>query len=460
MTIQSLVARLRARTAPDAPSTLNRQLFQLAWPSLVESLLQTMLGVVDLMFVGSLGPDAIAGVGLGSRLMMVLQVLFMGLSVGNTALVARAVGAKDKPEAERIAKQSLVISTFLSLLIAAAGLFYSREIIGMMGATAEVTTIGAGFLRIIASFSVFMAVMMIGGGTLRGSGDTRTPLVITAVINLVNILFAYLLIFGNLGFPRMGAIGSAAATTIARGVGAVLMLYVLFRRGSVLKLPLRGGWTITRAVARRILDVGGPAAVEQIIFQLGLLVFNVITVSFGTDALAAQQIAFNISSFSIMPAFAFGIAATTLVGQSLGAKDPERAEASAWQALKGSMIWMSLMGVAFFVGRYPLVALYTDDPNVQSLGEMCMIFIAFTQPMQSMSMVVASALRGAGDTRSTMIVTSVSVWLVRVGLGYLIGIVLGLGFMGVWIAWVADFTTRAVLIYLRFRSGHWKTLRV
>jgi len=458
--MHALLARLWPRAATDSGASLNRQLFQLAWPSLLESLLQTMLGFVDLIFVGSLGPDAIAGVGLGSRLMMVLQVLFMGLSVGNTALVARAVGAQDKPEAERVAKQSLVISSLLSLLIAAAGLFYSQEIIGLMGATTEVTRIGAGFLRIVAAFSLFLSIMMVGGGTLRGSGDTRTPLVITAIINVINIIFSYLLVFGNLGFPRMGAVGSAAATTIARGVGAALMLYVLFKRGSVLKLPLRGGWKITRDVARRILGVGGPAAVEQIVFQMGLLVFNVITVSFGTDALAAQQIAFNISNFSILPAFAFGIAATTLVGQSLGAKDPARAEASAWQALKGSMVWMSLMGVGFLIGRYPLVGLYTDDPNVRSVAAMCMVFIACTQPMQSVSMVVASALRGAGDTRSTMVITSISVWLVRVGLGYLIGIVLGLGFMGVWIAWVADFTTRAVLIFLRFRSGRWKTVRI
>jgi len=460
VTLFSLVARLRARREPAASPTLQQQLFQLAWPSLLESLLQTMLSFVDLIFVGSLGPDAIAGVGLGTRLMMVLQVLFMGLSVGNTALVARAVGAKDKPEAERIAKQSLIISSLLSVLIAAAGLFYSHQIVAMMGATQEVTAIGAGFLRVVATFSLFLAVMMVGGGTLRGSGDTRTPLIITAIINVINILFAYLLIFGNLGFPKLGPIGSAVATTIARGVGAVLVLYVLFRRGSVLKLPFRGGWTIHRDVARRILGVGGPAAVEQIIFQLGLLVFNVITVSFGTDALAAQQIAFNISNFSILPAFAFGVAATTMVGQNLGAKDPDRAEASAWQSLKGNMIWMSLMGVAFLLGRRLLVSLYTNDPAVQRLGEMCMVFIACTQPMQSVSMVVASALRGAGDTRSTMVVTSVSVWVVRVGLGYLIGIVLGVGFIGVWIAWVADFTTRAVLIYLRFRSGRWKILRV
>lgn len=148
------------------------------------------------------------------------------------------------------------------------------------------------------------------------------------------------------------------------------------------------------------------------------------------------------------------------MGQSLGAKDPDRAEASAQQSLKGSLVWMSLMGVGFVVFRHPLMTLYTIDPEVQRLGELCLIFIGLTQPMQSVSVVVSSALRGAGDTRATMVITSVSVWLVRVGLGYLIGIRLGLGFVGVWLGWAADFITRAVLIYLRFRSGRWKKLRV
>jgi putative MATE family efflux protein len=453
--------RLVGRGATGDPvNNLNRQLFQLAWPSLIESILQTMLGFVDLVMVGKLGADAIAGVGLGGRLMMLLQVLFTGLSVGNTALVARAVGAKDKPDAERIAKQSLVFSVIPSAIIALIGLFFSEPIIAAMGATGEVTAIGAGFLRIVSVFSIFMAIMMIGGGTLRGSGDTRTPLMITAVINVINIVFAYLLIFGHLGFPKMGPIGSAAATTIARGVGSALMLYVLFRRGSILKLPLSGGWGLSRTTLARLLNVGGPAAIEQIVFQLGLLAFGAMTISMGTAALAAQQIAFNIASISMMPAFAFGVAATTLVGQSLGAKDPDRAEAAAWQAQRGGMIWMVLMGIAFFIWRRPLLGLFTSDPTVTAFGEMGLIFIAVTQPMQSISMVAAGALRGAGDTRATMIITTVSVWFVRVALGYLLAIVLGIGFLGIWIGWMADWTARAVLIFIRFRSGKWKTVRV
>ncbi len=463
MTVRTFVARLNALREPEVaggPVSLNRQLFQLAWPSLVENLLQTMLGFVDLVFVGQLGPDAIAGVGLGNQLMILLQVAFMGLSVGNQALVARGIGAGDKPDAARIAKQSLVLAVLISVGIAVIGSVASYPIIAVMGATPDVTAIGAAFLRVVSTFSIAMGIMLIGGGTLRGSGDTRSPMVITGLINLINIALDYLLIFGNFGFPQMGAVGSAVATTAARAVGAILVLYVLFKRGSVLKLNLRGGWGFHREAIGRILNIGWPAAAEQVVFQLGFLTFSAVAILLGTDDLAAQQIAFNISNFSILPAFAFGVAALTLVGQNLGARDPARAEASAWQALKSGMVWMCVMGLGFYAFRHFFVAMYTDDPTVTQLGEMCLTFIAFAQPLQAISVILASALRGAGDTRATLVFTFIGVWIVRVAFGYLMGIVFGLGLFGVWLGWIADFLTRAVLIAWRFRGSRWKEVRV
>jgi len=463
LTARSIVARLNAIRAPrhaDGPISLNRQLFNLAWPSLVENLLQTMLGFVDLVFVGQLGPDAIAGVGLGNQLMFLLQVLFMGLAVGNTALVARAVGAGNRREGERVAKQSLLLGASISIGVAIIGILYSDAIIRLMGATEEVTGIGGAFLRVVSTFSIVIGVMLIGGGTLRGSGDTRTPMVITAFINVINIVLDYLLIFGNLGFPRLGPVGSAVATTIARGAGAVLILYVLFKRGSVLKLPLRGGWRPDLDAIGRILNIGWPAAAEQIVFNLGFIVFSALAIFLGTADLAAQQVAFNISNFSVLPGFAFGVAALTLVGQNLGSRDPGRAEESALQALKSGMVWMVLMGVGFFVFRDFLVGLYSSDPDVHRLGTMCLVFIALGQPLLAVWMVLSNALRGAGDTRATLLFTFIGIWVLRVGMGYVIGIVLGLGLFGMWLGWIADFITRATLVYLRFRDGRWKMLRV
>lgn len=463
MTIGDEIERLntiRQPRAEDAPISLNRQLLRLAGPSLVENLLQTMLLVCDMMFVGQLGKDAIAGIGLGGQLTFFLQVAFMGLAVGNTALVARAVGAGDKREAERIAKQSLTLAVVIALVVGVATFLTADAIVPIMGATESVNATASGFLRIVSLFSVVMGVMFIGGGTLRGAGDTFTPMWITGFINVINIVLGYSFIFGNFGFPRLGPLGSATATTIARTVGAGMILYALFKRTKILPLSLRGGWGFDRAVIARLLNIGLPAAAEQLVFQVGFLAFAAMAVSLGTQDYAAQMIAFTINNFSIMPAFAFGVAATTLVGQNLGAKEPGRAERSAYEALKNGTLWMVVMGVAFLLWRAPLIRLFTNDPEVWQPAEMCLTFIALSQPLLAVGMVLSSALRGAGDTRATLVVTFAGIWIVRVGLGYLLGIVLGLGLFGMWIAWFSDWFVRMVLVSLRFRTGRWKTLRV
>jgi putative MATE family efflux protein len=449
----------RKRSDEQAPS-LNQQLLALAWPSLVENLLQTMLGVVDLIFVGKLGADAIAGIGLGNQLMFTLVVAFMGLGTGTTALVARAVGSRNPRDAERVAKQSLILTAVLSVVIAVLGVTLGERVLNLMGATSSVAALGSQFLRITALFAVFIGVMFVGGGVLRGAGDTRTPMVITACINVINIVLDYGLIFGNLGMPQLGAIGSAYATTFARGVGAVLILGALFWRNRALIVPLRGDWRLAPRSLRRILNIGLPAASENIIFQLGLLTFSTLIVGLGTADIAAMNVAFNIMNFSILPAFAFGVAATTLVGQSLGANDVPRAQTSAMQALKSGTAWMCAMGLVFILARTPLVQLYTTEHDVVELGGMLLVMIALMQPFQAVAVILASALRGAGDTRATMLISASSTWLVRVGLGYVFGIALHWGLFGVWIGWCFDFILRAALIWLRFWAGKWKTLRV
>lgn len=448
------------KRAPNAPVSLNRHLFQLAWPSLVENLLQTMLGVVDLIFVGKLGADAIAGIGLGNQLMFTLVVAFMGLGVGTTALVARAVGANQREDAARVAKQSLLLTVVISIAIAALGVTFGESVLNLMGATQTVAKLGSGFLKITALFSIFIGVMFVGGGTLRGAGDTRTPMMITGFINVINIILDYGLIFGNLGLPQLGAIGTAYATTFARGVGACLILTALFWRNRALIVPPRGNWVPSIPIIRRIMNIGLPAAGENIIFQLGLLTFSAMIVGLGTADIAAMNVAFNVMGFSILPAFAFGVAATTLVGQNLGANNVARAEASAWQALKSGTMWMSAMGLLFIFARTQLVQLYTTERDVVNLGGMLLIMIGLLQPFQAVAIILSSALRGAGDTRATMLITAFSTWGLRVGIAYLFGIALHWGLFGVWLGWCADFLVRAALILFRFRAGKWKTLRV
>lgn len=445
---------------PNQPLSLNRQLFHLAWPSLVENLLQTMLGVVDLIFVGKLGADAIAGIGLGNQLTYILVIAFTGLGVGATALVARAVGRQDPLDARRIAKQSLLLTIIISAVLAVLGIAFSQRALDLIGAAPPVAKLGSEFLQITSSFSIFIGIMLVGSAALRGAGDTRTPMLITLFINLINIVLDYALIFGNLGAPPLGAIGAAYATTFARGVGTVLILLALFWRNRVLVLPLRGDWQFDPGVLRRVANIGLPAAGENIIFQFALLTFSAIIVGLGTAELAAVSVTFSIESFSALPSFAFGVAATTLVGQSLGAGDIPRAHAGVIQSLKSCIVWMMGMGVIFILFRTQLARVYTPDPAVVALASNLLIPVALMQPILAVAVILGSALRGAGDTRATMFITMFSAWALRVGAGYLLGIVFGLGLVGVWLGWCADFFTRAVLTYLRYRSGKWKILKL
>lgn len=448
------------KSSPGEPLSLDRQLFNLAWPSLIENLLQTMLGVVGLIFVGKLGADAIAGIGLGNQLMFTLVVAFMGLGVGTTALVARAIGRKDPHDAQHIFKQSLILTVAISIVLAFLGSFLGEPIMRWMGATPPVASLASEFLRITSLFSIFIGIMFVGSGTLRGAGDTRTPMLITAFINVVNIVLDYALIFGNFGAPELGAIGTAYAATFARGVGAALILVALFWRNRAIVIPLRGDWKIAPPILRRVMRIGIPASAENIFFQLGLLVFSGMIVGLGTADIAAMNIAFNVSTFSILPAFAFGIAATTLVGQNLGANDVPRAEASAWQALKSGAVWMCIMGLVYIFARTQLVGLYTTDPEVIALCSMLLIMVGLMQPFQAVAVILGSALRGAGDVRATMLITFFSTWVLRVGLGYFFGIVLGLGLLGIWFGWCSDFIFRSIAVYMRFRVGKWKTMKV
>ncbi|MSP14968.1 MAG: MATE family efflux transporter [Chloroflexi bacterium] len=452
-----------SRVLGNQDAGLMQQLYNLAWPSLIENLLQTLLTVVDLIFVGRLGADAVAAAGLGAQILYVLISLFGGLAVGNTALVARFIGAGKPKDAELVARQAFILGMIISLVVGVFAFFFSDKIIWIMGGSSEVSQLGGGFLKVTATGSFVLMFMLVGGGTLRGAGDTRTPMKITGFINIINIILSYILVFGNFGFPALGVVGSAWAQTIARAIGSGLMLYVLFVRGFngrdfSMRLNWLAGLRFDRPMLQRLLNIGGPAALEQVIFNLGFATFAVLTIRLGTNDLAAQQIVFNIAQFSFMPAIAFGVAATTLVGQNLGAGNLARAEQSANLSMRLAVIWQGMMALVFVLWGHYLIAIYTSDVQVIALGSMLMYFAATGQVFQAVAITIGAALRGAGDTRVVLYITVAGVWLMRLGVGWFFGLHLGWGLGGVWMGWLADFVTRAVLVFIRYHTGKWKLI--
>lgn len=440
--------------------TSRRGFLSLAWPSLVENVLLTLMGVLTMMMVGRLGASAVAGVGAANQVMNLMIVVFGGLAVGTTALVARRVGAGDRSGARAVLGQALAVGLSLSVVVGVVGVFVAYHVIELMGAAPEVAADGAVYLRGVMATTPLMAVTLVGNGSLRGSGDTRTPMVITALANVANVVVAFPLIFGLAGLPALGLGGAVWGIAVARTVGFALVVRALLAGQTLSPLRVLSRWRPDVAVLRLLAAVGGPAAAESGSIQVGMMLFSLIVISMGTAAFAAQQIVFNAANFSMMPGMAFSVAATTLVGQSLGARDPKAAESSGWRATLSAAGWMSTMGALFVLIPEQIVGLYTSDPEVIAAGATGLRIVGIGQPFQGVAFVLAGALRGAGDTRTTLVVGTASMWLTRLPIAYLLGLVARLGVAGVWIAWAGDWVIRCVLYARAFRRGAWKKLQL
>jgi putative MATE family efflux protein len=447
-----------AESAP--PVAVRQRVLALAWPSVLEQTLLTLVSLVDTYIVGHLGAEAIASVGLGSQVLMLTNSLFMAAGVGATALVARSTGARDQTEANGLAHQALLagfslgLAATLIIFPSAGGLFH------LLGAQADVVASGAAWLRIVSLSFPFIALVLVGNAAMRGAGDMRASLLVMAVVNTVNIALAWSLTRGAFGLPRLGVVGTGIATASGQTVGG-LMVLALMRRGRA-GIKLQFGLLARPHWGRlgRMMKVGLPAGAEQLMLQLALINMAAIVTRFGTAAYAAHTVTIRVSALSYLPGWGFSVAATTMVGQELGARRPDRARAAALAAMRMALGVMVLMGLVLFAFPGAILRFFTSDAAVINAGLPLMRLSATAQPVIAAAFVFAGALRGAGDTRAAMFITILSVWGVRLVLTYLLGVVMGLGVIGVWVGFNADWLFRAVLFWLRFRSGQWRKLQV
>jgi len=450
-----------AAAAPGATALpVRQQVNRLAWPAMAEMLLMTLTHMVDMIMVGQLGPAAIAAVGLSTQPMFLLLGLFQALASGGTALVARAVGAGDDRLANAIARQAAVATLLFGLLVGAAGWALSPAVPRLMGAELAVQGPAADYFRIIMLSMPIVTLTFVLGAVLRGSGDTRTPMQVNAAANLVNVAGNYVLIFGHLGFPALGVTGAALATAGARGLAGLLLLAWLLSGRRRIHLSLRESYRPQRELLRRILRVGVPAALEQLVMRAGQVVFIRLVAGLGTAVLAAHQIALSVEWLAFMPSLGFGMAAATLVGQGIGASRPEWSEKAAYETRRIGILVLTAIGIGLLFFGEAIVRLYTKDPEVVAMGAQALRIMAVTQPFMAVNFIMAGALRGAGDTRWPLLTTATGIWGVRVLLGYLLAVLAGLGLAGAWMAMAADHMVRATLLTLRFRAGRWKRLSI
>lgn len=450
----------KSKAIIDEDTSTKKVIFELAWPVIAEQSLATITHIVDMMMVGRLGAAAVSAIGLTMQPVFFSMALASALSVGTTALVSRFIGSNNKQKAASVLQQSVMISIVFSSVFAVFFYFMAPEVLVLMGAEKEVVLLGTGYLRIMTPGFIFMVLGFIVTAALRGAGETKIPMQVNIVINLLNVIGNYILIFGKFGFPELGVNGAALATTLSRSFGGLVLLYITFSSYSVIKIKAKGFFSLDLQLIKRILRVGVPTAMEESVRRLAQMLFVRVIASLGTTAFAAHQIAINAESISYMPGFGIAVAATTIVGQNLGAKNPDGAEKGSFEAWKLGSIIMGFMALVFLVFPEQLIKLYTEDPEIISRGALNLRIIAFSQLPMGTHFIFAGSLRGAGDTKAVFYSTAVSTWIFRLLLGYLLVHTFNLGLAGGWIAMVIDWSVRGSYVFYRFKNGKWKTIEV
>lgn len=432
---------------------------RLALPAVGEQVLNMTVGLVDTYLVGHLGAASIAAVSISNQVVMLAIVLFSSVATGSTALIARSVGAEDLPTANRTVNQSMLIGACIGLATTLLGVLLAPQLVRIMGAAEDALPLGATYLGIVSYTFLLSTLMFVGMACLRGAGDTMSTMRVMLLVNGVNVAVAATLIYGPLGLPKLGVAGSALGAACGRTVGALVVLRMLWRGRAGLRLNLCA-MRPDPGLIRRILRIGVPTGVEQLLFRLADMSFFRVVTSLGTAACAAHAVAINAESLSYSPGFGFAIAATTLVGQGLGARDPKRAESDGYLAYKLGGAVMATMGLVFFLFSRQIISVFTSDPQVIALGAGPLRLVAIAQPLLASTMIFSGALRGAGDTRFPMLSNGINVFLVRFGLALLFVQGLHWGLMGAWYAMTVDMSLRGLLNFLRFRSGIWKKVQV
>lgn len=431
----------------------NIGIWELAWPSILTNLLFSVIGIVSIKIVGSLGAEAVAAVTTGHRIFFGLQAILMAISAGTTALVARAWGARDYVEAARVTSVSLWISNGVAIVLMVPCIIWAFEIASIFGLDENPTRLAADFIQYLSVFNIAFSINMILGAALRAAGDTKTPLWIGVITNIVNVILVILLVHGLYGFPALGVVGAAIANGISFAVGGIIFLFLYY--SGRMGVGVGGRGSLTEGRVRQLVHIGYPAGVEQFVFQVGFIAFLWLVAFFGTAPYAAYGVGVQILSISFVVGFGFSIAGATLVGQHMGAGDAAGAVRSGWRALVlaiGSMVGLSIV-IAIFaneIARYLI-----DDDEVVRLTVIFIYIMALVQPLMAVEFTLGGCLRGAGDTRFPLMATMIGLCGVRVGLAALF-VVLDFSVEWIYAALIGDYIVKAIMLLARFHGGKWQ----
>lgn len=439
--------------------SIERAIFMLSVPMILEMMMESLFAVVDVFFVGKLGVDAIATVGLTEAIIMIVYSLCVGLSMGVTAMVSRRVGEKKHKEASDVAFQGILVGVFLAFIIGVLGFIFAKDLLHLMGASDELISQGYGYTQVLIGGNVTIMLLFILNAVFRGAGDASIAMRALWISNGLNLILDPLFIFGIGPLEGLGVQGAAIATTIGRSVGVAYQLYILFNGRSVIKL-IRTNLVFRLKIMQRLIKVS-LGGMGQYLISTASWIFLVRIISyFGSDAVAGYTISIRIIIFTILPSWGISNAAATLVGQNLGANQPERAEKSVWKCAFYNMLFLFVISVVFFVFAEFLVGIFNAEGEVLRNGVIALRYICTGYLFFAYGMVVSQAFNGAGDTRTPTIVNFFSYWMLQIPLAYILAMYTDFEIKGIYIAILAAEIFLAIVVVLIFRRGKWKLVKV
>jgi putative MATE family efflux protein len=438
---------------------IGRAIMLLAVPMVLEMAMESIFAVVDVFFVGRLGANAVATVGLTESLLTILYARAMGLGIGATAMVSRRTGERDPDGASRVAVQALALGLALAIGIAIAGVVLAPRLLALMGATPEVVATGTDYARVMLGGNATILLLFLVNAVFRGAGDAHVAMRVLWIANGINIVLDPALIFGLGPFPELGLTGAAVATNIGRGTGVLLAIYWLSRPGGRIGIARRH-LRLEPAIMARITRLSLSGTLQVFIGMASWIGLVRVISSFGSEAVAGYTIAMRIVLFALLPSWGMSNAAATMVGQALGALKPDRAEQAVWRAAFYNVCFLGIIGVLFVVAAGPLVGLFTRNADVLAYGTSGLRIVASGFLFYAYGMVLTQAFNGAGDTWTPTLINFFIFWLWEIPLAILLALVFDLGPVGVFVAMTVSFSSLAVVSAILFRRGKWKTRMV
>ena len=450
----------RTSTTPIDQAPVLRHVWAIAWPVVAASMLDATEGLIDISMVGQLGPAAISAVGLSRQILFLTMVMAMSISTGSRTLIAQFYGAERHEDLGHTAQQAILMGALLSVVLALLGGLIARPTLILLGAQPEVLGHAVPFLHIYFGGVIFMMLNFIISAIFGGAGDTRTPLKISCLIISLKIPLTYGLIFGAWGLPQLGVSGAALGTLASRAVGCIVGFWLLTSGRS--RVHMRWTWrlSINRDIIGQMMRIGVPAGIQGFFRNGARILFYRVAgwTSQPTTAVAALTIGLQMRMIGIMPALAFAVAATALVGQRLGAKQILQAERFGASTIRLCMMFIGFCAIIICIFAREIVDLFTDSVAVIDMGYIMLWFFTIAQVFSGLSIVAGGVLAGGGETKPPLYYTIVAQWLVMLPLSYILAFLFGMDTLGIWIAWLIGGIIQGVLVWARYLKGTWKKI--